>query len=316
MKNKFFITALFLSALFCSAQNTNNKYSESVRENASTFHKNFSTGEFEKNGPLVDEKIYVNSNNSIVIGRDNFVERIKRFHTPFPTLKLRDKIIIVDENQVGLLYAMEGTQDGPFGTIPASGNKINVYAAEFFTMNEDAKMKELLTITQLDQLKNQILGNEKIVDFEQISLLPIKTTDLKYKKELKHKLDLYVQNFNSRDWVAMEKMFSPDADILINGKKVKNSKQLVDNLNKMISVIPNITFHQTRNIVEGDRGAVAYEINGSYNVMENGKSVEVNLRDIKQGAHFQFNSKGFITNAIIVYNSEDLAKYLDLKYVN
>lgn len=190
---------IFSLTISANAQNTDKDYSEKVRENATTFHQNFSTGDFEKNGPLVDKKIYVNSNNAVVIGRENFVKRIKRFHTPFPALALRDRIIIVDENEVGLLYIMQGAQDGPYGSIPASGNKINVYAAEFFTMDDEVEMKELLTITQLDQLKSQLTGEQKVDEYEEVTLLPIKKTTPEYKYMLKNKLDAYVQNFN---WLA------------------------------------------------------------------------------------------------------------------
>jgi hypothetical protein len=34
-------------------------FKERIRGNAATFHKNFSAGAFEKNGPLVTENVYV-----------------------------------------------------------------------------------------------------------------------------------------------------------------------------------------------------------------------------------------------------------------
>lgn len=122
-KIKSLTLCLLLVSLPVFSQNMDKEYTEQVRSNATTFHKNFTTGDFDKNGPLVNEKIYVNSNNAIVIGRDNFVQRIKRFSIPFPTLALRDKVILVDGNEVGLLYVMQGTQNGPYGPISASGNK-------------------------------------------------------------------------------------------------------------------------------------------------------------------------------------------------
>jgi len=295
------------------AQNTDKAYSEKVRLNASTFHKNFSTGDFGKNGPLVNEKIYVNSNNAIVIGREHFVARIKRFHTPFPTLKLKDRIVIVDENSVGLLYIMQGTQDGPYGPIAATGNKINVYAAEFFTMDEMAQMKELLTITQLDQLKRQITGKDKLERYEDVTLLPIAKKDAGYKKKIKNNLDAYVQNFNIRDWSSLKAMFADKAAININGKSYVGADALIDELKKLIVTVPDVTYHLIRNVAEGDRGALAYEVNGKVthaDKTEDGKPMDSNIEDVKQGVHFQFDEKGKIINAVVVYNSEDFNKQL------
>lgn len=305
----FTILVAFLATVNAQAQSTDKKYTEKVRTNASTFHHNFSTGEFEKNGPLVNEKIYVNSNNAIVIGRDNFVQRIKRYHTPFPALTLNDRVVIVDENQVALLYIMQGTQDGPYGSIPASGNKINVYAAEFFTMDDDAKMKELLTITQLDQLKRQITGEQKIDTYEKVTLLPIKKTDAGYKHLLKNKVDAYVQNFNTRDWNAFATMFDDHVEMNINGKMLNGVQAIISALKNRIETLPDVTYHLTRNVVEGDRGALAYDVIANYPIpgktTENNKPATKTIMS-KEGVHLQFNDAGKIIKAVIVFNSDDL----------
>src|ERR1700744_639141 len=90
-ENRFIIMSSLLSE-------EENIYTEKVRSNASAFHRNFSSGSFEKNGPLVTENIYVNSNNAVVIGRENFVKRIRRYKTPFPGLQMKDRIILVEGN--------------------------------------------------------------------------------------------------------------------------------------------------------------------------------------------------------------------------
>lgn len=311
MKKQVSVLAFVLLCFqLSSAQSVNSSYTEKVRNNASTFHKNFTTGDFDKNGALVNEKIYVNSNNAIVIGKDKFVQRIKRFHTPFPDLALRDRIVLVDENQVALLYIMQGTQTGPYGSIPQSGNKINVYAAEFFTMDDNALMKELLTITQLDQLVRQIKGEDKIQKQEDVTLMPTKKTNEKYKRMLKDKLDAYVQNFNTRDWAALDGMFTNNATIKINGTTYKGTSSLTNALKSIIEKIPDATYHLIRNVVEGDRGAIAYEVNGTpTNSGKNEKEMK-QLQDVKQGIHFQFDEAGKIADMVVVYNSEDLRKQL------
>jgi predicted ester cyclase len=305
---KIITTIMVFATCFASinAQNTDSKYSEKVRVNATNFHQNFSTGEFEKNGALVNNKIYVNSNNAIVIGKDKFVTRIKRFHTPFPTLKLKDRIIIVDENNVGLLYIMQGAQDGPYGAIPPGGKKINVYAAEFFTMDDEAKMKELLTITQLDHLVKQIKG-EGNVEYETVSLLPIAKSDVKNKKLLKKTIESYVQNFNSRDWNALDALLDDKVKVNWNGKMGIGKQAVKEGLNKYTTILPDLTFHLERNVVEGNRGALAYTMIGISNADNKSQTKRV---EAKEGAHFLFNKAGKIIEMVVVSNTDDIQNQL------
>lgn len=303
------VLAIVMFAMQAGAQNRDPGYSEKVRQNASTFHKNFSTGEFDKNGSLVNEKIYVNSNNAIVIGRDKFVQRIKRFSVPFPKLSLRDRIVIVDENQVGLLYIMQGVQDGPYGPIPASGNKINVYAAEFFTMDDSALMKELLTITQLDQLTRQIKGVDKVEAYEEVSLLSTnKKTNAAHKKILKNALDGYVQNFNTRDWKTLAAQFAKNVNINVNGKQVPSVQALVDMLEQRITLLSDMTYHLDRNVVEGDRGAIAYTVNAIHTPQ--GENAEAKTVMSREGIHFRFNADNKIEDMVIIYNGDDISNQL------
>ncbi|WP_411898024.1 nuclear transport factor 2 family protein [Elizabethkingia occulta] len=312
MTNRILISAIVLLSfqLQTFAQNTNTDYSERVRKNASKFHMNFTTGDFVKNAPMVNEKIYYDSDNTIVIGRDNFVKDISSFHSSFPDLTLRDRIIIVDENQAALLYIMQGTQTGPYGSIPASGNKINVYAAEFFTMDNNVLMKELLTISQYDQLVRQITGEEKIERQEDVKLLPVKKTNMAYKHLLKDKLDAYVQNFNTRDWNALAAMFADNAAFKISGMSYKNISAFINELKSIIQKVPDVTYHLIRNIVEGDRGAIAYEVNGTLPNSNKSDANRKSLQNVKQSIHFQFDKKGKITDMIAIYNSEDFNKQL------
>jgi hypothetical protein len=53
------------------------------RDNAPKFHRNFSAGQLEKNGPLVAEDIDVDSNNVKLVEREDFVKRIERHRRDF-----------------------------------------------------------------------------------------------------------------------------------------------------------------------------------------------------------------------------------------
>jgi predicted ester cyclase len=318
MKNKLIIaSALMLSFFYCGtifAQHSTVKksnlktmdYSELIRKHASEFHRNFSTGDFDKNGPLVDPKIYVNSNAAIVIGRDKFVERIKRYHTPFPKLQLKDRIVLVDGNVVGLWYVLQGTQDGPYGTIPASGNKVNVYAAEFFTMDDKGLMKELLTITQLGRLVKQIKGEEKVAAYEKIELLPIKKTDAPYKKMLKDNIEAYVADFNTRDWNALNNLLADDVHVAWNGKEGVGKQAVQDGMSMYTTAMPDLTWHLDRNVVEGDRGALAYTLNGHTEKMGADGIPMSKAVEAREGVHLQFNEKGKIINVVVISNSDEI----------
>ncbi|MCH5598891.1 nuclear transport factor 2 family protein [Niabella ginsengisoli] len=91
------------------------------QKNGAQFHINFSAGEFDKNGQLVTEDIYVNSNNAILVGRDNFVTRIKRYDGPFPGMHLTDRIVIVEDNIAAVHYILQGEQKGKYGDLDPTG---------------------------------------------------------------------------------------------------------------------------------------------------------------------------------------------------
>jgi hypothetical protein len=105
------------------------------RANAPKFHRNFSAGRFEMNGPLVTEDIDVDSNNVKLVGRDNFVRRIERYSIPLPRLKLRDRVIVVDGNVAAVNYVLQGRHGGPYGKIAATGNRIEAMSGEVFEFN-------------------------------------------------------------------------------------------------------------------------------------------------------------------------------------
>jgi predicted ester cyclase len=149
------ICAISLStagAIVVKAAETTGGYHDLARKNASTFHKNFSAGNFDKNGDLVTPDIDVDSNNFKLMGRDKFVERIKRYSGPFPGMQLKDRIIIVDGNKAAVHYILQGEHKGPFGEIPATGNKIEAMSGEIYEFDDHALMKKLITITKLDDV--------------------------------------------------------------------------------------------------------------------------------------------------------------------
>lgn len=204
-------------------ENTKSEYTQLVRENGAAFHINFSAGDFDKNGLLVTEDIYVNSNNSILVGRDNFVTRIKRYDGPFPGMKLADRIVIVEDNIAAVHYLLQGKQNGKYGDLEPTGRNVKAMSAEFFVMDENGLMKDLLTITQLDKLKAQIKGEETVKEHQQVTLYPI---DNSVPKETTAKTtDWYIRHFNFRNWEGLQKLFADNLKVNMNGEMLEGAEK-------------------------------------------------------------------------------------------
>jgi predicted ester cyclase len=316
MKSLLFAFSLTY-ALTGYCQGTNNslkEFTEKVRTNASTFHKNFSTGSFEKNGPLVTENIYVNSNNAVLIGRENFVNRIKRYNGPFPGLQLKDRIVLIDGNVAAVHYILQGVQKGTYGPIPASGNQVEAMSAEFFEMNGNALMKNLLTITQLDKLEAECKGDLKIDNYQEVVLLPIAHQSYAFKMKLKDIMDEYMGAFNARKWDELGALIDDNVTINWNGEMGSGKPTLIQELQKYLAAIPDLTLQPDRNVADGDRGAIAYTMQGKQaaDLMINGKNIHSSGKMImvREAEYFQFDKEGKIINVIAVSNSNDFITQL------
>ena len=289
-------------------------YKERIRINASTFHKNFSAGDFEKNGPLVTENVYVNSNNAILIGRENFVNRIQRYKTPFPGLQMKDRIVLVDGNVASVHYILQGNQRGPYGQIAASGNKVEAMSAEFFVMNQDAIMTNLLTITQLDKLEVQSRGEQKVESFQAVDLLPVKEHAPAFKQKIKDAIDHYLGYFNARKWDELEKMISNSVKINWNSSLESGKEAFLINLKERMIGIPDLTYQIDRNVVDGDRAGIAYTMIGKHTGMlkANGTFLPPSEKtvSVREGQYLQFDAEGKITSVITVSNANDFITQL------
>jgi predicted ester cyclase len=289
-----------------------NDLRKKIRANASTFHKNFSTGAFEKNGALVSENIYVNSNNTIVIGRENFVKRIERYKIPFPGLQMKDRIVLVERNIAAVHYILQGHQNGPYSKIPASGNKVEAMSAEFFVMNNDAVMTNLLTITQLDKLEAQSKGNEQITDFQPVSLLTVKNDGNLPGQVIKQAIEDYLGYFNARKWDHLAGMTADNVTINWNGNLKSGKQALLSELQSRLAGIPDLTYQIDRNVVEGDRAGIAYTMIGRQTSALNINGIVLapgeNTVAVREGQFFQFDDEGKIIDVITVSNANDFIK--------
>lgn len=292
-------------------QNTK-EYTDLVRKNGASFHKNFSKGEFDKNGPLVTEDIYVNSNNAILVGRDNFVKRIKRYDGPFPGMQLKDRIVIVEDNIAAVHYLLQGEQKGQYGDFAPTGNKVEGMSAEFFVMDENGLMKNLLTITQLDKLVAQIKGEEKINEYQPVKLF---TVDDSVSKDVSAKTtDLYLRYFNFRNWDGLRKLLADDVKVNWNGKMINGADAFMKELKNRVASFSNITYQLDRSVTEANRSAIGYTMHGNHDGNYTYKNISYNPTnkafEIREAQFLEVASDGKIESVIFVSNQDEFLNFV------
>ncbi|HAV1831852.1 TPA: nuclear transport factor 2 family protein [Enterobacter hormaechei subsp. steigerwaltii] len=135
-------------------------YESLVLNNASMFHKNFSSHEFAKNGELVTPDIHWYKNGETFNGREDFIKGISGFVGIFPDVKIRDIFTTVDGNTVTVRYVITGTQsndfNSPWGMIKATNKVVHIDGIEIMTFNKKGKLENLTTIEDLDQMREQL----------------------------------------------------------------------------------------------------------------------------------------------------------------
>lgn len=244
-------------------------YEALVRKNSSQFHKNFSAGKFQDNGPLTTEDIYVNSNGTIVVGRDTFVGRLTRYEKPFPGLAVNDRIMIVEDNIVAFHYLMQATHLGKFGDLEPTGNKVEAMSSEFFTMDENGLMKDLITTSQVDKFLATASGEEKIKEHQKVTLFSI---DHNVPRSVtKNAADLYLRHFNFRDWEALKELLSDDVQANLNSSRASGKAAVIEKIKERLTPFPDLTFQLDRMAAEGNRAAMGYTLHGTHNGVFNYK---------------------------------------------
>jgi predicted ester cyclase len=143
--------------------------------------------------------------------------------------------------------------------------------------------------------------------------LPLLPGSAAFKRKIKDAIDDYVGFFNGRKWDQLALLIDESVQVNWNGELAKGKTALMADLKKYLTGIPDLTWQLDRNVVDGDRAAIAYtmqgkqtgnlEINGNSRPSE-GKSIAV-----REAQYLQFNSEGRIISVITVSNSNDLKGY-------
>ena len=314
----FSLLALFMLligvSMLARAQTTDNQadaYENLVRDKASTFHMNFNSGDFETNGLLVTEDIDINSNNVKLSGRADFVKRIERYSVPFPGLQLKDRILVVDGNVAAVNYVSQGEQKGPFGTIAATGRKVQAMGAELMVFNNDGLMKKLLTVTESDRLLAEIKGTITIDSFENVPRRQNASKDESYRGRIRIAAGDFDRNFNDGKIDADRTMVEPGVRVNADNTLSTGPEALLAPLLVLKTAFPDMTISDEYVLVDGDRAAVEYIMDGTPTAslkLSDGSTVPPSCQRIHaRGFKFmQFDNAGLLSDLIIVHNSDDL----------
>ena len=291
-------------------------YEQRIRSNASKFHKNFSAGRFDDNGPLVTPDIDVNSNNVKLTGRQNFIDRLKRYSTPFPGLQLNDRIRVVDGDAVATNYILQGEQKGPFGKVAATGNKIEAMSGEIFVFYQAGLMRKLITVTELDVVAAEVRGNVTIKTFAPVTLLPNAQTAAAYASTIKATAASLYQNYSAKADAENAALATPDVTINADNVLTQGRQAIVDRFKPLRSTFPDLRISSEYVLVDGNRAAVEYVMEGTqtggfrtpegHDVKPTGKTVRVRGMDF-----LQFDPAGHISDLVIIHNQDDFGTQLE-----
>jgi predicted ester cyclase len=285
------------------------------RENASKFHKNFSAGEFEKNGPLVTPDIDVDSNNVKLMGRDNFIKRIERYSIPFPGLQLRDRVIIVDGNVAAVNYILQGQHNGPYGKIAATGNKVEAMSGEVFEFNPEGLMKKLTTITELDRIEAEINGRSKISAFQKITLLPNGKVSPDKRAKVRAAAAMFDKNFNDGNTDKNADLAAKNVQINADNAVLVGTAALVEQRQRLKTAFPDMRIHDEYVLADGSRAAVEYVMEGTQTgpyIMGDGSVLAATGKKVRvRGIDFMaFDGSGLLKELVVVHNENDFTAQL------
>lgn len=288
---------------------------ETVRRVASTFHKNFSAGRFEDNGPLVAEEISVDSNTFRFTGRDKFIERIRRYEGPFPGLKMSDRLMIVDGNKAGIHYLPQGEHRGQFGDIAPTGRKVEVRSAEIFTFNDQALMADLVTVTELDRLKAQVAGQETVAAHADITLADNGSASALEIAEQRDNARRLHDSFSKGDHEAAAALVAEDIVVQPGRGQIEGRAGFVDYSTRHSNAFPDMASEIEDILVDGKRACVSFHRRGTHHgdfTLEDGTVISATGREFsfRTVEFLNFNDQGLIDELISVRNGEDLVSQL------
>lgn len=286
-----------------------------LRANLAAFHHNFSRGEIERNGDLVQDDVDVVSNNVQLRGRDAFAERLKRYETPFPGLQLRDRIRIVEGRAGAVLYLLQGKHNGPYAGEEGTGRHIEAYSGELFDFDDSSRLTRLHTITQLDRVTAQVRGGELVAEHQEVDVLPITPVTDQLAAAIRSKaVSLFEAEGPSPEHGRT--VIASDAALIIDGRSTHGPAAWVELWERWTAAFSDLQVTVDRQVQEGDRIAVRYRAVGTHDGPFNDRHGATHTPTGKQiswdGIDFlRFDESELVTELVAVHNSDDIVSQIE-----
>lgn len=283
-------------------------YSNKIRLNLRTFHQNLDAGNFSAIGPLIAPDYYWNYEGNIILTRAGGQTALETFVTStLNGMRARDIYNIVDGNRGAVLFRISGRQSGPFLGLPVQQDgRFNVRSGEFFTFNRDAEAREVVTVTPLGIMLDQMRGVLEPAGVRNDSLKQAMKRDAGYVKLVKRKLASIHLDANAGDLDDIAKLAVDRVEVDENGSVSYGREafvRLVTAQNAGNGSFPGKLFHDFDVLVDGNLGAISYVWQAPQEEKYLGTEVkEGSLVRMRGMLFFEFDEDGLVTKATGVYD--------------
>jgi hypothetical protein len=290
-------------------------YNQILHENAGKFHANFNAGDFDANGPLATERIRIDSNNVRLSGRQNFVNRIKRFSVPFPALQLNDEVRIIDGNVAAVMYLMQGVHGGPYGEYQPTHNKVEAAGGEVFEFDETGLMKSLTTTTELDQVEACVRGIKELTGFRKVHLVSMREEPPLFVNQIRSDAAALYRNLDRACPRQNVRFFSSDFIMTRSGKTFDGGAAFNGQFDGLRVSFPDLVISSEYVLAEGNWAGVAYVLRGTQTSAYSTSSGTVlppsdKKIEAREMSFLEFGPDGLLVKAAVISNARDIEHQL------
>ena len=238
-------------------------YISTVRKNLAAFHKNLSKGDIAANGPLNAPDCHWNYDGNLIISREDAVATLKFVvEGSFRGLKAVDIYQIVDGNIGAVLYRVHANQTGEFAGIPPQdGARMTFRGGELFVFNEDALLRNLITIEPIGQVINQLSGKTEVPAVRDQSLAANPQTSPEYRKLLRRNMTQLHKNIIQGSPEANVAYAAENVKVDDNGSMRSGRGAFVELLSARTlgeGAFPEKKFHVDHIVADGKLGVIEY----------------------------------------------------------
>jgi hypothetical protein len=295
------------------------KYTQTVRKNLASFHKNLSRGKYSENGILESPDIQWNYDGTMVLSRAAATQTLKAVvEGSFSGLYAPDIYHIVEGNKGAILYGLVGNQTGPFAGQPVrQGARFNVRGGELMVFDSDALLWEVITVEPIQKMVKQMAGVIDVpVEAPGSSPDSNPQTTVSYRAKLRGAIRQLHINANSGNHsenaiLAIENVFVDDNGNTGQGREAFVALASAKHVGMGAFAVK--AFHDDHVVVDGRLGAVEYAWQGTQSgpyMSIQPKGAIVRMRGM---LFFEFNAAGLITKAIGVHDEGVILTQLENK---